>query len=117
MSFRGPSSAASDRNSDFLKQLEEDEDVGVAIAASLHTPQVIPHTHAQRSSLDWLLKNRLFWKTFNPQAQKVAVDEAETWGKWYFFSNRSTEILYLFAGYHLSQVSVVALSVVQSWKY
>ena len=89
MSPRGPSSAESNTSSDFLKQIEEDDDLAVAIAASLQIPQGIPRTHVQRSSPDWLPKTCENWNTYN--RQKVALNEAETWSKWYLFSNRSTE--------------------------
>ena len=115
MSPRASSSAEGDTSSDFLKQIEEDDDVAVAIAASLQTPQGIPRTHVQRSSLDWLPETCEDWETYN--RQKVAMNEAETWSKWLSFSCRSTESLYSVVGYHLLQISVATLSVVQSWRY
>ena len=65
-------------NSDFLTQTEED-DVAIAIAASLETPQGVPRTHVQRLGSEWWPKTNEDWATYN--RQKSAMTEAERYSK------------------------------------
>ena len=61
--------------SDFLRNIEEDDDITTAVAASLETPQGVPHERVQRPDMGWSPKTSEDWMTYN--RQKAAIDEAE----------------------------------------